>query len=136
MASDRIRGNPKGRIVLLDTSAIFMVFEHSIRLNDELDRLLGLYSIKILEDIKKEIESLLNHGTGKQKQLAKIAVKFINQYEIIPNVSQDTVDDTLFFAAKKLSAVVVTNDVALKKKLIEHGVQTICLRGKNRLMIC
>jgi len=136
MASDRIRGNPKGRIVLLDTSAIFMVFEHSIRLKDELDRLLGLYSIGILEDIKKEIESLLVHGTGKQKQLAKIALSFIDQYEIIPNVSQDTVDDTLFFSAKNMSAIVVTNDVALKKRLINHGIQTICLRGKNQLMIC
>jgi rRNA-processing protein FCF1 len=136
MAFDRIRGNPKGRIVLLDTSAIFMVFEQSIRLEDELDRLLGLYSIKILEDIKMEIVSLATTGSGKQRQLAKTALSFIEKYEIIPNESQDSVDDTLFDSAKRLSATVVTNDVVLRRRLTNHGIQTICLRGKNQLMIC
>jgi rRNA-processing protein FCF1 len=136
MASDWVRGDNKRRIVLLDTSAIFMIFEHSIRIQDELDRLLGLYEIKIIQDVYDEIYSLYISGTGKQQVLAKTALSFIKKFSIISNTSKKTVDDTLFHTALSLSAIVVTNDRNLRMKLLDHGIDTICLRGKNHLMMC
>jgi len=71
MASDWIRRNSRRRIILLDTSAIFMIFENSIRIEDELNRLLGSYDIKIIQEIFNEINLLKEKGSGKQKLLAK-----------------------------------------------------------------
>ena len=136
MASDRVRGNSKGRIVLLDTSALFMIFEQSIRLHDELDRLLGLYKINILQSISDELQSLYHTGTDKQKRYARMAFSFIKSYQIIDDKPQETVDETLIHMAKILKAVVVTNDKAVRKKPHRLGITTICLRGKNHLMIC
>ena len=84
MASDWIRRNSKRRIVLLDTSAIFMIFENSIRIEDELNRLLGSYDIRIIQEIFNEIIFLKEKGSGKQKLLAKTSLSFIKRYEIIP----------------------------------------------------
>ena len=136
MASDWIRRNSRRRIVLLDTSAIFMIFENSIRIEDELNRLLGSYDIKIIQEIFNEINLLKEKGSGKQKLLAKTSLSFIKRYEIIPCEKGNTVDDALLMTAKSISAIVVTNDKELRKKLVNEGIQTICLRGKNQLMIC
>ena len=135
MASDWIRRNSKRRIVLLDTSAIFMIFENTIRIEDELDRLLGSYDIRIIQEIFNEINFLKEKGLGKQKPLAKTSLSFIKRYEIIPGERGNTVDDGLLMTAKSISAIVVTNDKKLRKKLLNEGIQTICLRGKNHLMI-
>ncbi len=56
MASDRLRGNSASKIVVFDSSAILMLFEYSINLEEELIRLLGNYEIvvpsKIVEELK------------------------------------------------------------------------------------
>jgi len=136
MASDWIRRNSKRRIVLLDTSAIFMIFENSIRIEDELNRLLGSYDVRIIQEIFNEINFLKEKGSGKQKLLAKTSLLFIKRYEVLPGERGNTVDDSLLMTAKSISAIVVTNDKELRKKLLNKGIQTICLRGKNHLMIC
>ena len=135
MASDWIRRNSKRRIVLLDTSAIFMIFENLIRIEDELNRLLGSYDVRIIQEIFNEINFLKEKGSGKQKLLAKTSLSFIKRYEILPGERGNTVDDGLLMTAKSISAIVVTNDKKLRKKLLNEGIQTICLRGKNHLMI-
>ena len=135
MASDWMRRNSKRRIVLLDTSAIFMIFENTIRIEDELDRLLGSYDVRIIQEIFNEINFLKEKGSGKQKLLAKTSLSFIKRYEILPGERGNTVDDGLLMTAKSISAIVVTNDKKLRKKLLNEGIQTICLRGNNHLMI-
>ena len=68
MAPNRIRGDSGRRFVILDTSAIFMVFEYSIDVEQELTRLLGVYNIIIPSAVVDEINILLIEGSGKQKK--------------------------------------------------------------------
>ena len=134
MASDRIRRNPKRCIVFLDTSAIFMVFEHTIRIENELTRLLGSFEIFILQSIYNEIIKLQEDGSEKQKQLAKLSLQYIKRYPIFDDTVKSA-DLALIDEAIKHNAIVITNDVELRKQLKKNHVQCICLRGKNQLML-
>ena len=69
MASDRLRKNTALKIVVLDSSAIFMIFEYSINLEQELLRLLGSYEVVVPSKIIKELKFLCEKGKGKQKKL-------------------------------------------------------------------
>lgn len=132
MASDRVWGD-KGVIVILDSSAVLMVFEFSVNLEDELTRLLGKVHIVIPRPIYNEICFLAEYGKGKQKQLAKASLKLIRRYEIVEIDSAFRGDDAVIAAAEQFSGVVVTNDRDLRKRLKEKSLQSVCLRGKKRL---
>ena len=90
MASDRLRGDRKEKVVILDSSAILSLFEFSIDLEDELTRLLGKYHIIIPKPIVEELEFLAKHGRGKKKYIAKPALDFVKRYDIIELTGSDT----------------------------------------------
>jgi uncharacterized protein len=134
MASNRIRRNSKRLIIFLDTSAIFMIFELTIRIEEELTRLLGIYEIFILRSVYNEIVQLQKHGSEKQKRLAKLALQYIQRYPLFDDMVKPA-DDALVNEAKKIDAIVFTNDVVLRKRLKKNNIKCICLRGKNQLML-
>ena len=112
-----------------------MIFERNIRLEEELDRLLSSYEIFILQSVFDEILMLKEQGSEKQKKLAKLAVQLIKRYPIFKESNHNTADKALLHEAMLQSAIVVTNDVALRKELHKHSLKSICLRGKNHLML-
>jgi rRNA-processing protein FCF1 len=133
MASDRIWRNPKERRVILDSSSIMMLFEHSIDLEDELTRLLGKVEIIVPKPIVDELIYLSENGKGRKKRLAKPALELIKDYKVID--SEGKGDDSVLFLAKKLNAVVVTNDKELRNRIKAESLKTIYLRGKKRLVL-
>ncbi|KYK32751.1 MAG: hypothetical protein AYK22_07080 [Thermoplasmatales archaeon SG8-52-3] len=133
MASDRLWRNPKERTVILDSSSIMMPFEFSIDLEDELIRLVGKVNIIIPKPIFDELISLSKNGKDRKKHLAKPALDLIKNYKIID--SEGKGDDSVLFLAKKLKAIVVTNDRELRKRVKKESLKTIFLRGKKRLVL-
>jgi rRNA-processing protein FCF1 len=133
MASDRLWRNPKERRVILDSSSIMMLFEHSIDLEDELTRLLGKVEIIVPKPIVDELICLAENGKGRKKRLAKPALKLIKDYKVIE--SEGKGDDSVLNLAKKLKAVVVTNDKELRNRIKQESLKTIYLRGKKRLVL-
>jgi rRNA-processing protein FCF1 len=134
MASDRLRGNPASKIVVFDSSAILMLFEYSINLNQELIRLLGSYEIVVPSKIVEELKVLSEKGKGKKKQLAKPALKLIENYKIVFDKSEKA-DDAVLNIAKKLNGVVFSNDKELKDRAKKEKIKTIFMRNKKYLMI-
>lgn len=133
MASNRLWRNPKEKTVILDSSSIMMPFEYSINLEDELTRLLGKSIILIPKPIVDELIFLSKNGKGRKKLLAKPALELIKNYKIVD--SEGKGDDSVLFLAKKLNAIVVTNDRELRNRLKKESLQTIFLRGKKRLVL-
>ena len=133
MASNRLWRNPKARLVILDSSSIMMLFEHSINLEDELARLLGKVNIIVPKQIVDELIFLSKYGKGRKKRLAKPSLDLIKKYKIIE--SEGKGDDSVLLLAKKLNSIVVTNDRNLRNRLKESSLQTIFLRGKKRLVL-
>jgi len=137
MAPDRIWGDRKGKTVILDTSAIMMLFEFHIDLEDELTKLIGRYQIIIPRRILEELEFLSKNGKGKQKNIAKPALELVKQkkYEIFDEDIKGDGDRVVFCLAKRLNGIVVTNDRELRNKIKKASLNVVYLRGKNRLML-
>jgi rRNA-processing protein FCF1 len=133
MASDRLWGNPKEKTVILDSSSIMMLFEYSIDLEEELTELLGKISIIVPKPIKDELIFLSENGKGRKKRLAKPALDLTKNYKIMD--SEGKGDDSVLYLAKKLKAVVVTNDKELRKRIKEESLHVVYLRGKKRLVL-
>jgi rRNA-processing protein FCF1 len=134
MASDRLWGNRKENIVILDSSAIMMLFEFSIDLEDELARLLGTYYIVVPSPIRNELVVLSAQGDGKKHQMAKASLKLIERYEIV-NVDDEIADDAVVSLAKEMDGIVVTNDKGLRERLKKRSLSVIFLRAKQRLVL-
>ena len=133
MAFNRLRRNREGKTVILDTSAILMLFEFSIDLDNELIRLLGRFQILVPSPIIEELKFLSKHGNGKKRQNAKAALELINRYEKVEGKGSG--DESVLFLAKKFNGIVVTNDRDLRKRVKDASLQTIFLRGKQKLVL-
>ena len=96
MASNRLWRNPKEKTVILDSSSIMMLFEHSIDLEDELTRLLGKVKILVPKPIVDELIYLSENGKGRKKRLARPALEIIKNYEVTESEGNG-VDSVLLF---------------------------------------
>ncbi len=134
MASDRLWRNRDGKIVILDSSAVMMLFEFSINLEDELTRLLGPYHIVVPKPILRELTFLSEKGMGMKNIKARAALKLIEKYDTV-EVKEKTGDDAVLALAKQTGGIVVTNDRELRKRLKEQSLSVVFLRAKKRLMI-
>jgi len=112
-----------------------MLFEFSIDLEKELDRLLGAYHIIIPRAVADELRVLSQNGRGKQKRNATTALTLIQKYKICDVGTGSTADDVIVSAADGLSATVVTNDIELKKRLKKKNNCVVFLRGKSHLVL-
>ena len=134
MASDRLRRDSASKIVVLDSSAVLMLFEFSIDLEEELTRLLGRYQIVVPSKIVDELKLLSEKGKGKKKQLAKPALKLVENYEVVQDSSRFA-DDAVLNTAKKHNGIIFSNDKELKKRAKKEKIKTIFLRNKNYLAL-
>ena len=134
MASDRLWGDRIHKTVILDSSAIMMLFEFSIDLEKELTRLLGTYHIVVPKPIARELEFLSENGDGNKNAKAKASLKLIKKYDVI-NVDEKFGDDSILELAKKTNGIVVTNDRELRNRLKELSISVIFLRSKKKLVL-
>lgn len=133
MASDRLWPDRNEKIVILDSSAILMLFEFSIDLEDELTNLLGNYKIILPRPIVEELKFLSNTGNGKKRQNAKAALELIKRYQIVD--AEGSGDDSIINLAKEIKGIVVTNDRELRGRIKDLSLKVIYLRGKKKLVL-
>ena len=133
MASDRLCRDRKENIVILDTNALMMLFEFSIDLESELDRILGSYKFIIPSTVSDELRLLSEQGKGRQKRIAKSAISLSKKYETVQFETNESVDDSILLLAKKTEGIVITNDKELRKRLKNNGIKAIYLRAKKKL---
>ncbi len=110
--------------VYLDTNAVLLPFQFGIRLDEEIVRLLGAFQIWIPEPVFKELSTL-------RGPYAQAAREFASRYPIARG--EGVGDDAILEMALANSAVVVTNDTALRKRLKESGLRVLYMREKARL---
>ena len=134
MASDRSWGDREEKKVILDSSAIMMLFEFSINLDDELTKLIGKHRIIVPRPILEELEFLSENGKGKKKTYAKASLKLLQKYDVV-DANDKLGDDSVLFLAKKLNGIVTSNDRELRKRAKKLSLHTVFLRGKNVLVL-
>ena len=134
MASDRLWGDKIHKTVILDSSAIMMLFEFSIDLEKELTRLLGKYHIVIPTPVVRELEFLSENRRGKKKAKAKASLKLIEKFDTI-DINEEDGDDSILELANRINGIVVTNDRELRNRLKEISLSVIFLRAKQKLFM-
>jgi len=134
MASDRLRGNRDSKIVVLDSSAILMLFEFSINLEHELTGLIGKFRIVMPNSILKELQVLVQKGDGRTARSAKASLKLVQKYDVEDSKDLDG-DNSVLFVAEKHNGIVVTNDKELKERAKKRKLHVVYLRGKGKLVL-
>ena len=134
MASNRLWGDRIHKAVILDSSAILMLFDFSIDLEKELTRLLGAYHIIVPAPIVEELEFLSTNGRGEKKMKAKASLRLIEKYATV-EVDEKKGDDAILELADKMDGIVVTNDKGLRNRLKEKSLSVIFLRAKKKLVM-
>jgi rRNA-processing protein FCF1 len=134
MASNRLWGDRIHKTVILDSSAILMLFEFAIDLEKELTRLLGNYRIVVPTTIVRELEFLSENRTGNKKAKAKASLKLIKKYDAI-DMEGSNGDDSVLELAKKINGIVVTNDRELRNRVKEMSLSVIFLRAKKKMVM-
>src|SRR5208282_1530555 len=140
LASDRFRKSEDVNLpikVILDSNFLMIPFQFHIDIFQEIEYLLQKKVDFIVPSaVKQELTSISARG-GEGSSEASLALQLASRCRVVEVSLQpeETVDDAIVKAAQKLSAVVATNDIELKKKLRDILVPVVFMRDKSKLEI-
>jgi len=136
--------------VALDTSALMMPVELDVRLFDELDRLLGgvppvtetgdrdaadTLELTTPQPVLEELRRLSEKG-GEEGTAASVGHDLATDRCLVVDTDASYADDALVELARAgIVDYVVTNDLALRDRVLEASIPVIALRGRNKLAI-
>ena len=120
--------------VVLDTNALMMPVECNVRLFEELERVLGHVEPVVPAAVLAELED--RAGSASEEARAASVGRDLADRCAVVETDQDYADDAVLEAGlREPIAHAVTNDDALKRRLLDAGVSVISLRGKHKLAI-
>lgn len=101
----------------------------------ELGHIIPNYKLIVPSFVIDELENIKKRSKGKARIEASIALKIAESPEInVMNINlkkRERVDDALL----RISKVLCTNDIGLKRRAKERGITVIYLRQKNYLAV-
>jgi rRNA-processing protein FCF1 len=129
MAPDRC-GSHKVLKVIIDTNALMIPVQFNVDIFSELHRL-GFDHFIVPLAVLNELERLVTTARGQDRIAAKVGKSLAQRCELVP--MEGHADDIIVSLADDTGAAVLTNDIGLKKRLLEMGIRVISLRQRTRL---
>lgn len=121
--------------VVIDTNFFMVPFQFNVDIIDELEKALPSYKLTTPIFVINELKGLKRNNKGKIRLNADLALKLANSSNIeIKDISlenNETVDDALL----RVSEVLATNDIELKKRAGKKGITVAYLRQKKYIAI-
>ena len=121
--------------VVIDTNFFMVPFQFNVDIIDELEKALPSYKLTTPIFVINELKGLKRNNKGKIRLNADLALKLANSSNIeIKDISlenNETVDDALL----RVSEVLATNDIELKKRARKKGITVAYLRKKKYIAI-
>ena len=121
--------------VVIDTNFFMVPFQFNVDIIDELEKALPSYKLTTPIFVINELKGLKRNNKGKIRLNADLALKLANSSNIeIKDISlenNETVDDALL----RVSEVLATNDIELKKRARKKGITVAYLRQKKDIAI-
>lgn len=123
--------------VILDSNAFFMPLEFKIDIYEDTKRVLNRnVEFILLTTVKHELEVLAGDKEPKLRRQASFALRLAEKCRLVTIEDKgEGVDDVIVRVAKNWGSTVLTNDIALKRRLRDISVPVIYLRQKSRLDI-
>ena len=140
MAIDR-DWDPPGRVssppmVLLDTNALMMPGQLDVRLDTELERLLGNIDAVVPTVVYTELERIAEHGTPSEASAAAVGREIADRIGRQIDTESDDADPAIVELAEAgIPDYVVTNDTPLRNRVLDADIPVISLRGRTKLAI-
>jgi len=119
---------PSRRVVVLDANALMMPFQFGLNIDLELGRLVPGCEIVVPSSVVDELKAVLQKTKDPH---ARSALSLAPKYRCIK--VEGSCDEAVLELARRLGAVVATNDRGLRARVQAAGLQVIGLRGKNHL---
>lgn len=123
------------RKIILDTNFLMIPIQFRVDIFSELDRICTFnYKLFIFEESIVELENIIQKGGG-DKMAAKFALKLIKlkNIQVIKSEKKDV--DSLILESAGKSTIVATQDILLKKALLNKGASVAILRQKKYLQL-
>ena len=121
--------------VVIDTNFFMVPFQFNVDIITELEKTLPSYKLTTLSFVINELKGLKNNNKGKTRLNANLALKLANSSKIeikdISLLENETVDDALL----RVSEVLATNDIELKKRAKDKGITVAYLRQKRYIAV-
>ena len=121
--------------VVIDTNFFMVPFQFNVDIITELEKILPSYKLTTPSFVINELKGLKKNNKGKTRLNANLALKLANSSKIeikdISLLENETVDDALL----RVSEVLATNDIELKKRARKKGITVAYLRQKKYIAI-
>ena len=121
--------------VVIDTNFFMVPFQFNVDIITELEKVLPSYKLTTPSFVINELKGLKRNNKGKTRLNANLALKLANSSKIeikdISLLENETVDDALL----RVSEVLATNDIELKKRAKAKGITIVYLRQKNYITV-
>ena len=121
--------------VVIDTNFFMVPFQFNVDVIDELEKLLPSYKLTTPQFVINELKGLKHNKNNTIRLNASLALKLAKSSNIeIKDISLnegETVDDALL----RVSEVLDTNDIDLKKRAKNKGISVVYLRQKKYISI-
>ena len=121
--------------VVIDTNFFMVPFQFNVDIIDELEEARPSYELTCPIFVINGLKGLIRNNEGKIRLNADLALKLANSSNIeIKDISlenNETVDDALL----RVSEVLATNDIELKKRARKKGITVAYLRQKKYIAI-
>ena len=120
--------------IILDTNFLMIPIQFRVDIFSEIDRICNFnYKLFIFGKSIDELKNIIKKQSGKNKKAAQFALKLIKLKNInVINSKQNDVD-SLILENSDEDTIVATQDIKLKKELLEKSVPVIILRQKKYL---
>ena len=121
--------------VVIDTNFFMVPFQFNVDIITELEKSLPSYKLTTPSFVINELKGLKNNNKGKIRLNANLALKLANSSKVeikdISLLENETVDDALL----RVSEVLATNDIELKKRAKDKGITVAYLRQKKYIAV-
>ena len=121
--------------VVIDTNFFMVPFQFNVDIITELEKVLPSYKLTTPSFVINELKGLKRNNKGKIRLNANLALKLANSSKVeikdISLLENETVDDALL----RVSEVLATNDIELKKRAKAKGITVVYLRQKNYITV-
>ncbi|WP_297982589.1 PIN domain-containing protein [uncultured Methanobrevibacter sp.] len=125
----------ESREVFIDTNFFMIPFQFNVDILEEFKRILPNYRLVTCDFVIRELQGLKKNSKGKVRLAAGLGLKIAQSDEIevkqIPLNNGESVDDALL----RISKVLATNDIDLKRRAKRKGITLIYLRQKKYLAV-
>ena len=122
--------------IIIDTNFLLIPLQFRVDIFSEFNRICNFnYKLCIFEQSINELRNIISKSSRSNKKAAQFALKLIilKNIGIIKSENKDV--DSLILENLDKDTIIATQDIMLKKELLQKGASIIILRQKKYLML-